>query len=81
MAAPKDGGDPIVTHGHTMCTKVSFADVATAIADCAFAASDYPLILSLEMHCSPDCLITTNTLGIRCAVMHKYIKGNVPGAA
>eukprot|EP00966_Prymnesium_polylepis_P311204 7189773-Prymnesium_polylepis.1 len=39
--------------GHTFCTVVSFDDVARAVAECAFVTSQLPLILSLEMHCSP----------------------------
>jgi hypothetical protein len=45
-------GKPIITHGNTMCSKIPFEDVVKAIAQYAFAASDYPLILSLENHCS-----------------------------
>ena len=40
-------------HGHTFTTVVSFDDVVEAIADYAFATSRLPVILSLEMHCSP----------------------------
>lgn len=43
---------PIITHGFTRCTKIKFVDVLYAIRDHAFAASEYPLILSLEEHCS-----------------------------
>ena len=43
---------PIVTHGHTLCTSVTFASVAAAIAECAFETSSLPVVLSLEMHCS-----------------------------
>ncbi|KAL1499340.1 hypothetical protein AB1Y20_011547 [Prymnesium parvum] len=49
-----DGGTkPIVTHGNTLCTIEQFDEVARAIGECAFAASELPVILSLEMHCSP----------------------------
>lgn len=44
---------PIVTHGGTFCTVEQFDEVAKAIADCAFTISDYPVIVSLEMHCCP----------------------------
>ena len=50
-----DGGPddlPWITHGHTRCTKIKFRDVVIAIRDHAFATSDYPMILSLEEHCS-----------------------------
>ena len=42
---------PQVTHGHTLTSAVPFADVVAAVAQYAFAASPYPLILSLEVHC------------------------------
>lgn len=47
-----DDGRPIVTHGHTGTSEVYFTDVIAAIGKYAFLASPYPLILSLEVHCS-----------------------------
>jgi phosphatidylinositol phospholipase C delta len=49
-----DGADgrPIVMHGRTMTSSVLFADVISVINRYAFCASDYPLILSLEVHCN-----------------------------
>ncbi|XP_065844956.1 1-phosphatidylinositol 4,5-bisphosphate phosphodiesterase beta-1-like isoform X2 [Oscarella lobularis] len=49
-----DGNDdePIITHGHTMCTDISFKEVIFAINDCAFKTSEFPVILSFENHCS-----------------------------
>jgi len=44
---------PIVTHGHTFMDNEHFDEVAKAIGQCAFVTSDLPVILSLEMHCSP----------------------------
>ena len=48
-----DGEDdnPIVYHGHTFTSKIKFHDVVETIAEHAFTASPYPLILSLENHC------------------------------
>jgi hypothetical protein len=46
-------GEPVVTHGFTLCTKIKFRHCVTAIAECAFGTSTLPLSLSLEMHCSP----------------------------
>ena len=43
----------MVTHGHTLCTVEQFNEVAKAIAECAFITSELPVIVSLEMHCSP----------------------------
>jgi len=44
---------PVVTHGHTFCTVEQFSSVSKAIDECAFILSELPVILSLEMHCSP----------------------------
>lgn len=51
-----DGADgrPIVMHGRTLTTSVLFADCIKVINEHAFTTSDYPLIISLEVHCSPD---------------------------
>ena len=43
-----------VTHGNTLVNRISFKSVMQAIADTAFVTSVYPVILSLEMHCSPE---------------------------
>jgi len=50
-----DGDDmePIIYHGWTMTSKILFKEVIQdAIARYAFHSSDYPLILSIENHCS-----------------------------
>eukprot|EP00727_Mastigamoeba_balamuthi_P001469 m51a1_g11319 putative 1-phosphatidylinositol -bisphosphate phosphodiesterase delta-4-like (789) ;mRNA; f:110291-113404 len=44
-------GMPIITHGHTFTSKISFVDVITCVRDCAFRMSPYPVILSIENHC------------------------------
>lgn len=44
-------GEPEVTHGHTMCTRISFQAVMQAVADFAFVNSPWPIILSFENHC------------------------------
>lgn len=49
-----DDGRPMVTHGRTMTTKIPFADCVSVIAKYAFHSSPYPLIVSLEVHCSAD---------------------------
>ena len=50
-----DGPDgwPIVSHGRTMTTSVLFSDCISVIGKYAFVSSQYPLILSLEVHCNP----------------------------
>eukprot|EP01065_Artemidia_motanka_P049269 TRINITY_DN8119_c0_g1_i3.p1 TRINITY_DN8119_c0_g1~~TRINITY_DN8119_c0_g1_i3.p1 ORF type:complete len:920 (+),score=157.75 TRINITY_DN8119_c0_g1_i3:63-2822(+) len=45
-------GEPVVTHGHTACTKIPFGEVVAAIAEHAFVRSPYPVLLSLEVHTS-----------------------------
>uniref|UniRef100_A0A8D0BFU8 Phosphoinositide phospholipase C n=1 Tax=Salvator merianae TaxID=96440 RepID=A0A8D0BFU8_SALMN len=45
--------DPVVYHGHTLTSKISFKTVIQVINKYAFLVSDYPLVLSLENHCSP----------------------------
>jgi hypothetical protein len=45
-----DDGQPVITHGHTQTTKISFESVVEAINAHAFTASPYPVILSLEIH-------------------------------
>ncbi|RXN35422.1 1-phosphatidylinositol 4,5-bisphosphate phosphodiesterase beta-3-like protein [Labeo rohita] len=42
--------EPIITHGFTMTTEISFKEVIEAIAESAFKTSPYPLILSFENH-------------------------------
>ncbi|XP_036445128.1 1-phosphatidylinositol 4,5-bisphosphate phosphodiesterase delta-3-A isoform X1 [Colossoma macropomum] len=46
-----DKGEPVIYHGHTLTSKVPFKEVIETIAQYAFKASPYPLILSLENHC------------------------------
>uniref|UniRef100_A0A8D2L8I0 Phosphoinositide phospholipase C n=1 Tax=Varanus komodoensis TaxID=61221 RepID=A0A8D2L8I0_VARKO len=49
-----DGPDgmPVIYHGHTLTTKIKFSDVLATIKEHAFVTSDYPVILSIEDHCS-----------------------------
>ncbi|XP_039999018.1 1-phosphatidylinositol 4,5-bisphosphate phosphodiesterase delta-1-like isoform X2 [Xiphias gladius] len=51
-----DGSDnePVVYHGYTLTSKILFKDVIKAINEYAFKTSDYPVILSLENHCSVE---------------------------
>ncbi|XP_042242315.1 1-phosphatidylinositol 4,5-bisphosphate phosphodiesterase gamma-1-like isoform X2 [Homarus americanus] len=43
---------PVIFHGHTMTSKIQFVDVLTTIRDHAFVTSEYPVILSIEDHCT-----------------------------
>ncbi|XP_071341214.1 1-phosphatidylinositol 4,5-bisphosphate phosphodiesterase delta-1a isoform X1 [Trachinotus anak] len=47
-------GEPVIYHGYTLTSKVLFKDVIKAIKEYAFKTSDYPVILSLENHCTVD---------------------------
>uniref|UniRef100_UPI00358E8B70 1-phosphatidylinositol 4,5-bisphosphate phosphodiesterase delta-4-like isoform X2 n=1 Tax=Myxine glutinosa TaxID=7769 RepID=UPI00358E8B70 len=45
-------GEPVIYHGYTMTSKILFRDVIKAVNQYAFEASKYPVILSIENHCS-----------------------------
>ncbi|PBJ76445.1 phosphoinositide-specific phospholipase C [Trypanosoma cruzi cruzi] len=45
-------GEPIVYHGHTRTSKISFLSCIKVIKEYAFKASEYPVILSIEVHTS-----------------------------
>uniref|UniRef100_A0A4W6F9D2 1-phosphatidylinositol 4,5-bisphosphate phosphodiesterase gamma n=1 Tax=Lates calcarifer TaxID=8187 RepID=A0A4W6F9D2_LATCA len=45
-------GMPVIYHGHTLTTKIKFCDVLATIKEHAFVTSEYPIILSIEDHCS-----------------------------
>lgn len=47
-------GKPIIYHGWTRTTKIKFDDVVQAIKDHAFVTSEYPVILSIEEHCTVE---------------------------
>ncbi|XP_060582672.1 inactive phospholipase C-like protein 2 [Ruditapes philippinarum] len=44
--------EPVIYHGHTLTSKISFRHVIEAIEKYAFDTSQYPVILSIENHCS-----------------------------
>uniref|UniRef100_A0AAX7UA06 Phosphoinositide phospholipase C n=1 Tax=Astatotilapia calliptera TaxID=8154 RepID=A0AAX7UA06_ASTCA len=45
-------GEPIVHHGYTLTSKILFKDVIETIDKYAFTKSQYPVILSIENHCT-----------------------------
>ncbi|XP_053507675.1 1-phosphatidylinositol 4,5-bisphosphate phosphodiesterase delta-1b isoform X2 [Ictalurus furcatus] len=47
-------GEPVIYHGYTLTSKILFKDTIQAIKEYAFKTSEYPVILSLENHCSVD---------------------------
>jgi phosphatidylinositol phospholipase C delta len=46
--------EPIITHGHTACSTITFRDAISAIDEYGFVNSPYPIILSIEQHCGLD---------------------------
>ncbi|KAJ2901665.1 phosphatidylinositol-specific phospholipase c [Zalerion maritima] len=50
-----DGSDglPIVKHGYALTTHISFKEVMNTINKYAFKESQFPLWISLEVHCNP----------------------------
>ncbi|XP_054156310.1 1-phosphatidylinositol 4,5-bisphosphate phosphodiesterase delta-4-like [Oppia nitens] len=49
-----DDGEPIIYHGYTLTTKILLRDVLKTIHRYAFKKSQFPLILSMENHCSVE---------------------------
>ena len=47
-----DDGAPVIYHGHTFTSKIGFRAVVEAIAQSAFVTSPFPVLLSIENHCS-----------------------------
>lgn len=47
-----NGDEPVIYHGYTLTSKIGFRKAIESINRFAFVASEYPLILSLENHCS-----------------------------
>ncbi len=45
-------GNPIIYHGHTLTSKILFKDVINCVWEHGFKTSSFPIILSVEMHCS-----------------------------
>jgi phosphatidylinositol phospholipase C delta len=47
-------GEPLVFHGRTFTSKILLRDVLEAIRKYSFVVSEYPVVLSFEIHCSPE---------------------------
>ncbi|NXL58497.1 PLCH1 phosphodiesterase, partial [Chordeiles acutipennis] len=45
-------GEPVVHHGYTLTSKILFRDVAETVNKYAFIKNEFPVILSIENHCS-----------------------------
>ncbi|KAM7192683.1 PLC-like phosphodiesterase, TIM beta/alpha-barrel-containing domain containing protein [Naviculisporaceae sp. PSN 640] len=46
--------EPRVLHGYTLTKEITFRDVCHTVRDYAFTVTDLPLVVSLEVHCSPE---------------------------
>ncbi|TKS86052.1 1-phosphatidylinositol 4,5-bisphosphate phosphodiesterase beta-2 [Collichthys lucidus] len=53
--------EPVITHGFTMTSEISFKEVIEAIAECAFKTSPFPVILSFENHNKKRVCASNNT--------------------
>ncbi|KAJ8598383.1 hypothetical protein CTAYLR_002988 [Chrysophaeum taylorii] len=60
-----------VTHGGTLTSKARFKDFVKTIRDNAFVASDLPVILTLENHCSREGQV------LIAQILHKYLRGSL----
>jgi phosphatidylinositol phospholipase C delta len=49
-----DGVDnrPQIFHQKTLTSKIYFEDALIACKNCAFKLTEYPLIITIELHCS-----------------------------
>eukprot|EP00516_Mucochytrium_quahogii_P003690 CAMPEP_0203745910 /NCGR_PEP_ID=MMETSP0098-20131031/1506_1 /ASSEMBLY_ACC=CAM_ASM_000208 /TAXON_ID=96639 /ORGANISM=" , Strain NY0313808BC1" /LENGTH=1043 /DNA_ID=CAMNT_0050633823 /DNA_START=262 /DNA_END=3390 /DNA_ORIENTATION=- len=47
-----DNHEPIVTHGNTLCKPMPFKECIYALKENGFVASSYPVIITIENHCS-----------------------------
>ncbi|XP_075404982.1 1-phosphatidylinositol 4,5-bisphosphate phosphodiesterase eta-1 isoform X2 [Tenrec ecaudatus] len=45
-------GEPVVHHGYTLTSKILFRDVVETVNKHAFVKNEFPVILSIENHCS-----------------------------
>lgn len=45
-------GEPVIYHGYTLTSKIPFKDVIETINKHAFKSNPYPVVLSIENHCS-----------------------------
>ncbi|XP_066541402.1 1-phosphatidylinositol 4,5-bisphosphate phosphodiesterase eta-1 [Hoplias malabaricus] len=45
-------GEPMVQHGYTLTSKITFKSVVETINKYAFANNEFPVVLSIENHCS-----------------------------
>lgn len=75
--------EPIVNHGRTFSNGISLSNVLKTIKKYSFLASQYPLILSLEIHCSREAQskvvsLLQNTFGSSLVLMPIDANRNLP---
>uniref|UniRef100_A0A4W5JRN3 Phosphoinositide phospholipase C n=1 Tax=Hucho hucho TaxID=62062 RepID=A0A4W5JRN3_9TELE len=68
--------EPVITHGFTMTTEISFKEVIEAIAECAFKTSPFPVILSFENHVDSFSLLNVSVFCINDEII-KYLEPGV----
>jgi len=49
-----DDGEPVIYHGYTLTSKILFKNALNAINERAFKKSNYPIVVTLENHCSVE---------------------------
>ena len=73
-------GRPIVVHGRTLTSSVLFSDCISVIRKYAFTSSDYPLIISLEVHCCAEqqqAMVNIMTDGLGNSLVTRPLMTNV----
>lgn len=78
-----EDGDPVVNHGRTFTSGISLINVLKTIKKYAFSSSPYPVILSLEVHCSAPFQIKIinalkSTFGAMLVDQTICFEGNLP---
>lgn len=68
------GGEPIITHGYTLTSKITMKSVLKVIKQSAFKVNPYPVIFSFEMHCSKPqqsriAILVSEILGVENVLM------------
>ncbi|XP_072911151.1 1-phosphatidylinositol 4,5-bisphosphate phosphodiesterase delta-1a isoform X2 [Hemitrygon akajei] len=74
-------GEPVIYHGYTLTSKILFKDVIQVINNYAFKVSPFPVILSLENHCSieqQNVMVQHMKTILGDKLLSKTIDGKVP---
>ncbi|XP_078085245.1 1-phosphatidylinositol 4,5-bisphosphate phosphodiesterase delta-4-like [Mustelus asterias] len=70
--------EPVVYHGHTLTSKIFFKDVIAVVNKYAFMVSDFPVILSIENHCSIE-QQTVMAQHLQSILGDKLVKSTIDG--